>query len=269
MDDAAREALHRELDRILDRRAELELRHPLNALLGVAPTDRNPVGSPGHRMASELFTDAITLASDMLGAITKQVALGASYDRDAEQRPILKRWLNMLVPLIYSPPPFSLVSAGKRVLTVFDVQNALSALDAGEVMPLLRPFRGRNRRKNHWSLARAKLGALMWKKRLRALGYGEKDANFRITVAFGEQWDTIRRWQAQCESILGLPTVRASLGFVGKPGDPYLEGSRTGMIGMSQLDPLKALEMAGADYQQEKRRAAELSPRKSRPRPDE
>lgn len=269
MDELARQKLHQELDRILDRREELEKQYPFNALLGATPTDRNPVGSPGQITAARLFGDAVALASTTLGISVQQVALAAGYEREVDQRPILKRWLNMLVPLIYSPPSFSIVSASRKELSVFDALNALSALDAGEVMPLLRPYTGRNRRKNHWSLAKAKLGALIWKKRLRVLGYPEKDASFRITVAFSEQWDTIRRWQTQCESILGNPMVEAALDFAGSAGDPYVE-KPTGMFGaMKSLDPLKALEMAGADYQTQKRRAAELSPRKGKHGPDE
>ena len=269
MDEAARQALHQELDRILDRREEFEKQHPLNALLGITPADINPIGSPGQIKASTLFGDAVALASNTLGRSIQQVAIAAGYERDADQRPILKYWLSMLIPLIYSPRSFSILSANKKELNAFDVLNALSALDAGEVMPLVRPYTGRNRRKNHWSLAKAKLGALAWKKRLRALGYAEKDANFRITVAFAEQWDTIRRWQTQCISILGAPMVEATLDFAGSAGDPYLE-KPSGIFGaVAKLDPLKALESAGQDYQTEKRRAAELSPRKGKPGSDE
>jgi hypothetical protein len=184
---------------------------------------------------------------------------------------LLKAWLSQLYPLL-QPPIGALNGLGElRQLTYFNIMDALSALDAGEVRPVFAPNAGKNRRANRYSLARAKIEALMWKKRLVCLGFREKDARYEITVAFGEQWDTIRKWEKQCTDILGALHVRSSLLFAGSAGDPCVQPVQIkGLFGNRKpLNPLYSVKAAGDAYREEVRRSAELSKRKSRPAADE
>jgi hypothetical protein len=142
--------------------------------------------------------------------------------------------------------------------------DALRALDAGEIRAVFVAKTGKNRRANRWTLARTKLEALAWKKRLLALGYAEKAANFEITKAFGEQWDTIRKWRVQCEQILGADHVRATLDYAGGASDVYMRPATGGMFAAAKVAPLTNLESAGTAYRAELRRSGELSKRKSR-----
>jgi hypothetical protein len=151
-----------------------------------------------------------------------------------------------------------------KELSVFDVLNALSALGAGEIQPIFEANRGKNRRANRWSLARTKLDALVWKKRLVATGLTEKQAKYRVMVAFGEQWDTIRKWEPQCEQILGRFHVFWELSYAGGENDFYV---RPGWAGFFRRTPDidAALTAAGAKYRHELIRSAVGSKAKSKP----
>jgi hypothetical protein len=200
VDDATRANMHVRLDKILDRRGQVEPVHPLNSLAALLPTipvDGDPVAS------NVLFREGVELLRDVLGESVRATALQRRFTSDDEQRRILRGWVNLLWPLLHVTPSTVLGIAPQQELSVFEVLDALSALDAGEIRPLFVANTGKNRRANRWSLARAKLEALAWKKRLVALGHSEKDASYQVTVAFGEQWDTIRKWKRQCEQILG------------------------------------------------------------------
>ena len=98
------------------------------------------------------------------------------------------------------------------------------------------------------------------------MGLHEKEASFRVTIAFTEQWETIRKWKSQCEEILGEPHVAWELYFAGSDTDPFVRPppNRAGMFGNSRIDPEEALKAAGARYKRERTRAAELSKRKGR-----
>jgi hypothetical protein len=200
-----------------------------------------------------------------MGFGVREIVLGGAYSDEADQRIILRSWLEAMIPLLYRRPNALAAFMPKRQLNVFQVINAINALDAGEVQPIFEPKKGKARRANRWSLAQTKLEALAWKKRLIALGETEKNANYAITVAFGEQWDTIRKWRSQCEDILGVNHVTWELEFAGSPKDLYIDTPGTGMFGSSQrLDPQKGLEFAGTAYRNELKRSAELSKRKGR-----
>jgi hypothetical protein len=263
MDERVRCRMHERLDTILDSRAELEPAVP-NALSALAGLPQPPSAiAPGA--ARELWRAVIALARDLMGDAVRAAAISRLYKDDSEQRKVLQAWLNDLWPLIHAPSSTILGRAPFRELSIFEVMDALSALDAGEIRPLFVANTGKNRRANRWSIARAKLEALMWKKRLRTLGYAEKAANFEVTKAFGEQWDTVRKWTAQCEQILGTEQVEALLDFAGSSRDLYTrKASSGGMLGSYRPDPLKSLELAGAAYRAEIQRSAELSKRKCR-----
>jgi len=265
MDDVTREKLHARLDEILDRRAEIEPPESpdrvnyLGALSGYAPS--TPEVPPAD--ARELFSAMIELARDALGDQVRRSGLWRHYSNPAQQRKIVKSWLDELWPIINAPPQSALTIAPQSELTVFDLMDAISALDAGEIRPMFVANTGRNRRANRWSLAQTKLEALAWKRRLLALGYREKAANFEITKAFQEQWDTIRKWQPQCEAILGRSHVAVSLGHAASTADYYVR-PRSGLFGPVRPDPIKSLQSAGDRYRAELNRSAELSKRKGR-----
>lgn len=265
MDDAERKALHDRLDAILDRRAELDPTpsepSPLGGLLGIPW--HSDYGHVDYSDAREVFSWMISLACEALGEPIRRAAFRRLYGDDADQRAVVRSWLDELWPLLHVPPQTVTASAPLLELTVFDLLNAISALDAGEIRPLFLANTGRNRRANRWSLAQTKLQALAWKKRLLALGYAEKAANFEITKAFQEQWDTIRKWKSQCEQILGMGHVVGTLAFAGSPSDYHMT-PRSGIFGAIKPDPLQALQSAGDSYRAELIRSAELSKRKSR-----
>ena len=267
MDEVARKRLHDWLDAILDRRAEIEpptKANSLGALVGLSP----PIAAVDERDALRVFQSMMRLATDALGEGVRRAALHRCYRTVSGQREVLRGWLRLLWPLL-NTPPFGLQTNPDQDLTIFEVMDAVSALDAGEIRPLFRANTGKNRRANRWSLARAKLEALTWKKRLVALDYLEKAANFEVTKAFQEQWDTIRKWKAQCEQILGDEHVTVALELAGSAGDYFMQprpagGGIFGAI-TAPPEPLAALKNAGDRYRTELRRSAELSKRKGKP----
>jgi hypothetical protein len=260
MHESVRAKFHERLDEIMDRRSELEPPAKSLAELAFLPGTTPPLPRGAARY---LWLDVIALARDVLGDALRASAIERLYKEDSQQRGLLRSWLSDLWPLLHVPPSI-LGIAPQRDLTIFEVMDALSALDAGEIRPLFVANTGKNRRANRWSVARAKLEALVWKKRLRALGYHEKASNLEITMAFGEQWDTIRKWKTQCEQILGAEHVRAAMDYAGSSRDIYVNRPRGGFFGSLKPDPLKSLQTAGNAYRGEVRRSAELSKRKSR-----
>jgi hypothetical protein len=263
MHEERRRELHQWLDQILDQR---ELLQPsVNALAAFFPAAPQQANSADE--ARELWKKGIAINSDVLGDAVRSSGVDRLYDNDCEQRELLKGWLWDLYPLLHTAPQGVLGIAPKNELSIFDVLDALSALDAGEIRPLFLANKGKNRRANRWSLARAKLEALVWKKRLRALGYAEKAANFEVTMAFGEQWDTIRKWKPQCEQILGTVRVSASLMHAGSSHDHFTKPRPRGIGAFAsafRLDPMESLKRAGSIYRLELTRSAELAKRKSR-----
>lgn len=261
MDEPTRQRLHQRLDDILNLRSQIEhlpTETGLAALLGVPPA----LPDVDEEKARTLFHAMMSVAIDALGEGVRRAAFRRLYRHESDQRSLLKGWLLELWPLLNTTPQTVLAIAPNQELTIFDAIDALSALDAGEIKPLFRANTGKNRRANRWSLARTKLEALAWKKRLLALGYGEKAANYEVTKAFREQWDTIRKWKGQCEQILGLAYVRAVLDFAGSAGDTCLRQTRVGLF-PTKPDPIKILQIAGDTYGAELRRSAQLSRRKS------
>lgn len=260
MDESIRKQLHDRLDQILDRRSAIEPEQE-NALL---PYLHYTPLAVKREDAHALWIAVIALAKDILGDFVRTAAIDRLYDHESEQRQLLKGWFLDLYPLLFTSPQTTLAIAPKSELTVFDVIDALSALDAGEIRPLFLANTGKARRANRWSLANRKLEALVWKRRLRALGHAEKAANFEITKAFGEQWDTIRKWKTQCQDILGSAEVESRLSYAGSPADYYLKKPPGGLFGGLKLDPVVGLNTAGAAYRSEVARSAELSKRKAR-----
>lgn len=261
-----RQQLHNELDEVLDFRRNLEGENaqPVNALAGLGQYHTAAIAQEDRYKAIKLFRQAIAFASRVIGQPTRDAVIERTYQTDDQARRVLASWIQHLRPILQLPPKSLLGLIPDRELTTFGVEHALKALNAGEVQPIFRPVKGKNRRANRYSLAQAKLEALIWEKRLRALGHHTKDAKHMVTVAFGEQWDTIRKWHAQCQDILGADSVRFSLEFSGSSHDRYLSKS-TGLLGaLSRPDPAKYLGWAGDEYKRERARSAELSKRKSK-----
>ena len=261
MDQSKRQELHRELDEILDRRAVLVHQEPTSGLFGSLLRSGPDID---YFEARGILVRVVALAREIMGNTVRRSAFARLYDDDSEQRALLRSWLLDLWPLIEAQYYTVLGIAPKSELTPFDVIDGLSALDAGEIRPLFLANTGKNRRANRWSLAHTKLEALVWKERLRALGHREKDANFHITTAFGEQWDTIRKWKSQCEQILGSDHVRSALHLALMDLGIYARSTPAGMFGSLKLDPLKSLETAGRSYKAERERSAALSKAKNR-----
>lgn len=262
VDEAIRRSLHQRLDLILDLRGEVEVLVSPNALGGLLGNQFQQVRS--DNAARQVFDEAVELARDTLGEAIRRAGLRRTYQRGDEERMVLRSWLIAVAPLINVQPSTVLALAPDSELALIDVVDSLSALDAGEIRPIFMANTGKNRRANRWSLARTKLNALIWKKRLLALGHAEKSANYEITKAFGEQWDTMRRWKVQCEQILGTHYVKWQLEHAGSAGDIYLRTSPHPQFGNWKPDPADGLKREGDAYQHELRRSAELSKRKSR-----
>lgn len=263
VDDELRALLHKRLDQLLDRRNQIEVHLPRNALGALAGLATAPrVKSPEE--ASTQFANVIDFAAIVMGEPIKESGLVRAYRTDDDQRKLLQHWIMELLPLLQSNALADVTVPPSKALSALDVLDALSALDAGETKPLFVAKTGKNRRANRWSLARRKLDALVWKKRLRALGYAEKSANFELTKAFGEQWDTMRRWGTQCEAILGRPRVSATLDWAAGPTDIYAQPAPHGMFGSGRPDPMLALAQSGEAYRAELRRSADLMKRRPR-----
>ena len=243
---ADRDYLHRLLDNLIDEVQD----HSPNALRAF-PTLAGK-GAPG------LLNSALNLVRFTLTEPILIEALDKPAKTALQQREQLKHWLFALRPLLSR----SWLSGHSTGLEPFEVMDALSALGAGEVQPIFQAQRGKNRRANHWTLARRKLQAVVWKKRLLALGKHEKEANHELTVAFGEQWDTMRKWKSQAERILGSDHVAVHLSMAGGDHDPYLHGTK-GLIGKRPpYDAKLGLMQAGSEYRAELQRAAGLNEKK-------
>ncbi len=261
LDEGVRRDLHDQLDRLLDDRSAIEIER--TRTLGSLITGFHNFEVSDAAAARKLYLEAIDFAGRLTGEAVRSAAIVRTYEDDSEQRRLLQGWLTDLSPLLTVPPLSILGAAPRRELTLFDAIDALSALSAGEIQPIFAANTGKNRRANRWSIAKAKLDALAWKQRLIALGYKEKAANYEITLAFGEQWDTIRRWRPQCEEILGSAQVAFHLEYAGSSQDFYMKRGG-GLFGFRRPDPLRSLQSAGQGYQYERKRSAELSKRKSR-----
>ncbi len=256
-----RSSLHKRLDDLLDKRSSLEPDEPLNTLGRLVAYHE---GEGADRARARPFVYQVAeLARDVVGENLRNAALRSTIEEQKRPRDVVKKWLALAHPLLSRRPSVGMFPS----ITIYDVIDGLSALDAGEIQPLFKANTGKNRRPNRWSKARTKLDALAWKKRLVAMGVHDKEASFRVTVAFGEQWETIRKWRAQCEEILGKTHVDWELYYAGGETDPFLQPSpsTSGMFANSpRISPEEALSGAGAKYQRERTRAAELSKRKSR-----
>jgi hypothetical protein len=259
IDEELRCSLHKRLDELLDKRSALEPDKPLNTL-GQLLTHHSSLAATGPA-ARPLVYEVAELARDVIGDDLREAALGSVSEEQKRPREILRGWLALVLPLLRQRPNLGVLPGH---LTIYGVLEALSALDAGEIQPIFKANTGKNRRANRWSIARTKLEALTWKKRLLAMGVHDKEASFRVTVAFGEQWETIRKWKPQCIEILGESLVRWELHFAGDHNDPYVHPDRFGMFGARRPSPEEGLQTAGARYQHERARSAELSRRKAR-----
>jgi hypothetical protein len=260
VDPELRRKLHERLDQLLDKRSALEPEGPFNSLGRLANLHAE-IASRGIE-ARPLFFQAAELARDVIGEDLRNGVLNSVSAQRKQPRQMVRDWLGLVHPLLTQWPAW--VTPAK--ITLYDVLDGLSALDAGEIQPLFKANTGKNRRANRWSLAKAKLDALVWKKRLLTMGIPEKEASFQVTVAFSEQWETIRKWKSQCEAILGPEHVKLELYFAGSDSDPYIgtHPVRTGMFANRPIDPIESLRAAGREYQRERARSAELSKRKGR-----
>lgn len=263
-----RQRLHSRLDEILDERASLEAEagvptHPVNALLGI-PCYAHLSDSPVASKAVELATEAATLAAEAVGVPLRCAALQVPANDGPGERAALRRWLGVVQPILDLPMPTLIGGAPNLYLAESAVWLGLRALDVGEVWPIFQPGKRGNRPANLYSLSIARLSALEWKRRLVAAGRSEGDANREITTSFGEQWDTIRKWERSCRDTLGTHYVTATLARAERDGlgRPPRRGGL--FSGFGRIDPIERLGFAGSRYRAEKQRAADLSPAKQR-----
>ena len=262
-----RRDLHAKLEAILDERAELEARaeirqtHENSAFQhgSYAYLSKGPVRLEAHA----LLRAAASLAAEAVGVPLRSAALQMPANDGPGQRAALRDWLNALEPLTYLPLPTPLTNEGDESLAEHIVWLGLRALDVGEVWDLFEPGKRGNRPANLYSLSIARLSALEWKRRLLSLGHSEGDANRQITAAYGEQWDTIRKWERSCAATLGSVFVAASLARADHD-ESHNVGRPRGLFGRLMDPPAERLQAAGDKYRTQKRRAAELSPAKQR-----
>lgn len=264
-----RQQLHARLDAILDLRIELEdeagmphrAEYPSFAL-GLGSYAQHST-TPAGPKARALLKDAIAVTADAVGIPLRCAALQQPAEGGPGQREALRTWLSTLEPLFKLPAPNLL--AGNDCLEEYTVWLGLRALDVGEVWEIFRPGDRGNRPANLYSLSVARLSALEWKRRLIALGHSEGDANREITTAYGEQWDTIRKWKASCCATLSEAYVAAFLQHAETDEKFRQSGYRGGLFGKIMAEPFSVrLERAGQKYRYEKKLAADLSPAKRR-----
>lgn len=263
-----RQRLHLKLDEILDERAKLEAqagvaKETQKALMGYS-SYAHLSSSSVARPAVELATKGASLAAEAVGVPMRCAALQPPANDGPGERDALRRWLSVLQPMLDLPMPTILGGVPNSYLADYQVWLGLRALDAGEVWPIFQPGRRGNRPANLYSLSVARLSALEWKRRLVAAGHSEGDANREITASFGEQWDTIRKWEKSCREILGIDFVAAALSRAefDRLGRPVRVGGF--FSGLGRTDPIERLRQAGSQYRTEKQRAAKLSPAKQR-----
>ena len=97
-------------------------------------------------------------------------------------------------------------------LTARILANALVALNTREVHPILRPIKGRHRKKSNSKWNR-QLEAVCWLHRLRAAGTDSKTALEMVHNAFGypHSTRTIPKWQERLPGKLGSKRVKAEI----------------------------------------------------------
>lgn len=270
LDNDWRAQLHAELDRVIDRRLAIESEAGVsttpNALSGLLNLSCSHLwNTEVGKQARDLFKEVASLAADCLGSSVRSMALQRGHTSNSERRSEFLNWLYLVEPLLSAPMPSALSSAPHQVLAPYEVFSALYALDAGEVRSIFEPKKVGNKPKNIYSLAHARFEALKWKKKLILLGHEPGPANVLITNAFGETWDTIYRWKKSCVDALGETYVGFLLAHSRKEAQRYVDQPPAGLLGAAfKRDPIKDLERDGGVYKAERRRAAELSPRKNK-----
>jgi len=256
--------LHKALDALLDSRAKWDR-------VNVADSDTSVLGrlflrsvshahlaeEPAGSDARELMGQAANFLRDVLGPAVRSAALQLPIRDGDGGKNVLSGWLRLLEPILDTSQPTIIGGAPDQYLALFEVFVGLSALKAGEVQPLFQPGERGNKPANAYSLALAKLLALEWKETLGALGYKDGEANNLISQAFGEQWDTIRKWRRSCATVLDEFMVSYC---IRKAGDVSRYQSRfaQGFFGAPRT-PEEDLRSAGNLYRMERRRAAEAS----------
>jgi hypothetical protein len=260
-----RQRLHAKLDAIIDRRDELEAEAgvtPPSAFVALRLSYAHLSMTAAGPKARTLMREAASLAAEAVGEPLRCAAFQTPANDGPGQRAALRDWLSMLTPILDLPMPTFLGSAPNEYLGEHTVWLGLRALDVGEVWQIFQPGKRGNRPANLYSLSLARLAALQWKRRLLSLGFSEGDANREITAAFGEQWDTIRKWEASCSATLGKVFVADGLNRADH--DEKARPRSTGLTAAYDQEPLERLAFAGTQYRQAKRLAAELSPAKQR-----
>lgn len=257
--------LHAKLDAIIALRAKLEEEAGVGTPKAIAMglSYAHLATTPVAPKARVLMREAAALAADAVGEPLRCAAFQMPANDGAGQRAALREWLSVLDPILDLPRPTFFSSTADQILEEHVVWLGLRALDVGEVREIFQPRNRGNRPANSFSLSIARLTALEWKRRLMSLGYSEGDANREITAAFGEQWDTIRKWEASCGSTLGEAFVAASLRRA-EHDEKARADAPGGLFGARRQTSLERLRFHGEQYKVEKRRAAELSPAKQR-----
>ena len=257
-----RRVLHEKLDAIIDRSADFEARADVQPSAFGFASYAYLAKSPFRRDAQGLLRAATELAAEATGVPVRAAALQAPANDGPGQRAALREWLNAFDPLTQLPQPTIMGNDFDDCLAEHTVWLGLRALDVGEVWDIFQPGHRGNRPANLYSLSMARLSALEWKRRLLSLGHSEGEANRQITAAYGEQWDTIRKWESSCGVTLGKDFVAASLRRADHDEKHHV--APRSLFGKLMDPPATRLQRSGDKYRTEKRRAAELSPAKQR-----
>lgn len=89
-----------------------------------------------------------------------------------------------------------------------DLIDEIERLPYGDEPELLRPaVRNRGEHSQPARIAQCRLAALQWAKFLKSKQIRPKQYKQEICLAFGPDWETIRKWQNSVERTLGAPSV--------------------------------------------------------------
>ena len=245
MSSSARVWFHDRLDRLLDETNMAKTQAVARAAPAVTTYD-----------AERLLQDGLGLLTSVLG----DDVLGRALDRPSAdprgEREQVIHWVRAIFPLLHCTH-----RRNSRHLSPFDLIGAIAALEAGEVQPIFQAAKGRNRKSNRWTLAHRKLDALVWAKRLVALGWDQEEARKEVADAFGVPWDTIRHWDRQCASLLGA-SVAFAIESAGGRSDPYLHETG-GFTRRPRIEDWQAgLARSGELYRDELKKGASRSKRR-------
>jgi hypothetical protein len=264
LSDEERAALHEQLDELLDMRDKLYQEHDIKEASTI--TGLLSLGNfDGHPAPTELAQPALALLTKSQAFIAEVLSnpiVDAALHPPLKSRYLLSHWMFALQPILDGPKGIALENAPHEHLHFYNVIKALSALDAGQVEDIFKPANRNNSRLNQYDLSWAKYEGLVMREELILWGQKAGEANLLVSRAFGENWETIRKWEKPLHQylnslIVGSIKIEAKKSY-DKGNTPHglIGGGLTGYYAAWQ----KRLKIAGEKYRLELKKAAELSP---------